>query len=95
METAGLDLGFRQFSVGTGIKDHLVVDADDAGIRKLQEIQTAKKGGFSAPRGPDDRQCMTFIQGKGDIGQNLGTAEGFLKVFNLQNGHFSSSFYLK
>ena len=54
-----------------GVKQHLVLYGDGAGVRRFQKIQTPQQRGFAAAGGANDGKGLSLLQREADVIEDL------------------------
>ena len=65
------DLFFGAARVMVGVKQHLVLYGDGAGVRRFQKIQTPQQRGFAAAGGANDGKGLSLLQREADVIEDL------------------------
>ena len=65
------DLLFGAVCVMVGVKQHLVLYGDGAGVRRFQKVQTPQQRGFAAAGGANDGKGLSLLQREADVIEDL------------------------
>ena len=65
----------RAVCVMVGVKQHLVLYGDGAGVRRFQKVQTPQQRGFAAAGGADDGKGLSLLQREADVIEDLGVVK--------------------
>ena len=88
-------LRVRKAPAVRSVEQRLALHPDDASVRRLEKIQTAKQRRLSASGGSDDRNRLTFLHGKADVSEDVRRAEMLADMLCFKKCHRVSPAHLK